>query len=229
MSPAPGSGGKAAAASSSGRKKSLRRYLVAGILVWLPILATFWVVTFIIRIMDWTLVLLPPAYRPQALLGFALPGFGAVVAFAIVLATGLLVTNLIGRQMMEYGEEMLNRIPFVRSVYSGVKSFTESVFSQSSSFRKVVMIEYPRSGVWSIGFLTAENVPQITEKTGEPHSCVYLSNALNPTAGFLVIVPRAQIVELEMSVDSAMKMIVTCGVVLPPAQAAKAQMALPVA
>jgi uncharacterized membrane protein len=218
VSSTPASGGKAAAASSSGKKRSLRRYLVAGILVWLPILATFWVVTFIIRIMDWTLVLLPPAYRPQALLGFALPGFGAVVAFAIVLATGLLVTNLIGHQLMVYGEEMLNRIPFVRSVYSSVKSFTESVFSQSSSFRKVVMIEYPRSGAWSIGFLTAENVPEITEKTGEPHSCVYLSNALNPTAGFLVIVPRAEVVELEMSVDSAMKMIITCGVDVPQPQ-----------
>jgi uncharacterized membrane protein len=228
VSPAPGSGGKPAA-SSSGKKRSLRRYLVAGILVWLPILATFWVVTFIIHLMDWTLVLLPPAYRPQALLGFALPGFGAVVAFAVVLVTGLLVTNLIGRQLMAYGEELLNRIPVIRSVYGGVKSFTESVFSQSSSFRKVVIIEYPRKGVWSIGFLTAENVPEITERTGETHSCVYISNALNPTAGFIVIVPRNELIELDMSVDAAMKMIVTCGVVVPPPVASKAQMALPVA
>ena len=215
--------------SPAARRVSLRRYLVAGILVWLPILATVWVVTFIIRIMDRTLLLLPAAYRPQALVGFALPGFGAVFAFAILLATGLLVTNLIGRQLVAYWEEMLNRIPVVRSVYSGVKSFTESVFSQSSSFRKVVMVEYPRAGIWSLGFLTAEDVPEITSKTGEPHGCVYISNALNATAGFLVIVPRRQVVALDMSVDAAMKMIITCGVVVPPeTTVAKPQATLPV-
>ncbi|MGH8140665.1 MAG: DUF502 domain-containing protein [Steroidobacteraceae bacterium] len=206
-------------ASSGGKTRSLRRYLVAGILVWLPVLATIWVVSFIIRIMDWTLLWLPSALRPQALVGFALPGLGAVFAFAVVLATGLLVTNLIGRQLVAYWEDLLNRIPVVRSVYSGVKSFTESVFSQSSSFRKVVMVEYPRRGIWSVGFMTAEDVPEVSRRTGEPHSCVYLSNALNATAGFLVIVPRSQVVELEMSVDAAMKMIITCGVVVPPAAA----------
>jgi uncharacterized membrane protein len=217
------------AASSSGKKRGLRRYLVAGILVWLPILVTIWVVTFIIRIMDGTLLLLPAAYRPQALVGFALPGVGALFAFAVVLATGLLVTNLVGRQLVSYWEEVLNRIPLVRSVYSGVKSFTESVFSQSNSFRKVVMIEYPRAGIWSIGFQTAENVPEVSERTGEPHACVYLSNALNPTAGFLVIVPRKQVIELQMSVDAAMKMIITCGVVVPVSTLAKPQVALPAA
>lgn len=215
---------------SSGRKRSLRRYLVAGILVWLPILATIWVVSFIIRLMDWTLLLLPPSLRPQTLVGFALPGLGAVFAFAVVLLTGLLVTNLIGRQLVAYWEDMLNRIPVVRSVYSGVKSFTESVFSQSSSFRKVVMIEYPRAGIWSLGFMTAENVPEISRRTGEPHACVYVSNALNATGGFLVVVPRREVIELDMSVDAAMKMIITCGVVVPPETVAlaKSQVAMPV-
>ena len=200
------------------KKWSLRRYLVAGILVWLPILVTIWVVTFIIEIMDRTLLLLPEAYRPQALVGFALPGLGAVFAFAVVLTTGLLVTNLIGRQLVGYWEEILNRIPIVRSVYSGVKSFTESVFSQSSSFRKVVMIEYPRKGVWSLGFMTAEDVPEVSQKTGAQHCCVYISAALNATAGVLVMVPRSEVVDLEMSVDAAMKMIITCGVVVPQEQ-----------
>ncbi len=197
------------------RKWSLRRYLVAGVLVWLPILATLWVVTFFMHLMDTTLVLLPPAYRPQALVGFALPGIGAVFAFAIVLLTGIIVSNLIGRQLVVYAEELLNRIPLVRTVYGGVKSFTESVFSQSSSFRKVVMVQYPRVGMWSIGFLTAEDVPEVSRRTGEPHACVYISNALNATAGYIVIVPRSQIVELDMSVDAAMKMIITVGVVAP--------------
>jgi uncharacterized membrane protein len=205
-------------AAAGSRKWGLRRYLVAGILIWLPILATLWVVTFFIHIMDETLLLLPSRYRPEALVGFALPGLGAVFAFIVVLATGLLVTNLIGRQLVAFSEELLNRIPVVRSVYGGVKSFAESVFSQSNSFRKVVMIEYPRAGIWSLGFMTAEDVPEISRKTHTQHSCVYISNALNATAGFLVIVPRSEVVELDMSVDAAMKMIITCGVVVPQEQ-----------
>jgi uncharacterized membrane protein len=205
MSPAP----------AGSRKWGLRRYLVAGILIWLPILATVWVVSFFIHIMDETLLLLPVAYRPQALVGFALPGIGVVFAFVVVLLTGLLVTNLVGRQLVTLWEDLLNRIPIVRSVYGGVKSFTESVFSQSNSFRKVVIIEYPRQGVWSLGFMTAEDVPEVSRKTGIPHCCVYISSALNATAGFLVIVPRTEVVEIEMTVDAAMKMIITCGVVVP--------------
>jgi uncharacterized membrane protein len=194
---------------------ALRRYMVAGVLVWLPILATIWVVSFMLHIMDRTLLLLPPSFRPQALVGFALPGAGLVLALVIVLLTGLLVTNLIGRRLIVWGEDLLNRIPVVRTVYGGVKSFAESVLSQSNSFRKVVMIEYPRAGVWSIGFLTAEDVPEVSEKLGEPYAAIYLSAALNATAGYLVVVPRRQVVELQMSVDEAMKMIITCGVVVP--------------
>jgi uncharacterized membrane protein len=204
--------------TTGAKKWSLRRYVVAGILIWLPILATLWVVTFFIHIMDETLLLLPLRYRPEAVVGFALPGLGAVFAFVVVLATGILVSNLIGRQLVVFWEEVLSRIPVVRTVYGGVKSFAESVFSQSNSFRKVVMIEYPRTGIWSLAFMTAEDVPEISRKTGTQHCCVYISNALNATAGFLVIVPRSQVVELEMSVDAAMKMIITCGVVVPQEQ-----------
>ncbi len=214
------------------KKRTLRRYLVAGVLVWLPILATVWLASFMLRIMDRTLLLLPPSYRPEALLGFSLPGLGAVFALIVLLLTGLLVTNLIGRRLVVWGEDLLNRIPLVRTVYSGVKSFAESVFSQSNAFRKVVMVEYPRAGVWSIGFLTAEDVPEVSDKLGEPHVAVYLSAALNATAGYLVIVPRRQVVELDMSVDEAMKMIITCGVVVPHAShtgAARVQRALPAA
>src|SRR5579872_1193102 len=203
-------------AAGGSRKWSLRRYLVAGVLVWLPILATIWVVSTMLRIMDFTLVALPRAYRPQALLGFSIPGAGFLLALIVLLLTGLLVTNLIGRRLVVWGEELLNRIPVVRTVYGGVKSFAESVFSQSNSFRKVVMIEYPRNGLWSLGFLTAEDVPEVSQRTGEPHVAVYISSALNATAGFLVMVPRSSVVELDMSVDAALKMIITCGVVVPP-------------
>ena len=214
------------------RKWNVRRYLVAGVLVWLPIVATIWVVSFMLHIMDRTLLLLPPAYRPEALVGFSLPGVGALFALIVLLLTGLLVTNLIGRRLVVWGEDLLNRIPLVRTVYGGVKSFTESVFSQSNSFRQVVMVEYPRAGTWSIGFLTAEDVPEISDKMGEPHAAVYISAALNATAGFLVIVPRRQVVALDMSVDEAMKMIITCGVVVPHAahaDALKARLAKPAA
>jgi uncharacterized membrane protein len=197
--------------------------------VWVPILATIWVVSFMLHIMDRTLLLLPASYRPEALVGFALPGLGAVFALAVLLLTGLLVTNLIGRRLIVWGEELLNRIPVVRSVYGGVKSFAESVFSQSNSFRKVVMVEYPRAGAWSIGFMTSENMPEISQRMGEQHVCVYISAALNATAGYLVVVPKSQVVELDMTVDAAMKMIITCGVVVPPAPVEKAQIAKPAA
>ena len=199
------------------RKWSLRRYLVAGVLVWLPILATLWVIRFLVRLMDQTLLLLPEAYRPEALLGVPLPGIGAVFALAVVLVTGLLVTNLIGRRFVASWESLLQRIPLVRSVYGGVKGFTESVFSSSNSFRKVVMVEYPRPGVWSIGFVTSENMKEVSAKTGIPQICVYIPTAPNPTSGFIVMVPREKAIELAMSVDAAMKMIITCGVVVPQA------------
>ena len=209
----------------------LRRYLVAGVLVWLPIIATLWVVSFLFHLADRTLLLfpLPAGYEPEGLMGLALPALGVIFVFVVLLLTGLLGTNLIGRRLLVWGEELLHHIPIVGSVYGGVKSFAESVFSQSNSFRKVVMVEYPREGVWSLGFLTAENVPEISQKTGEPHACVYISAALNATGGYLAILPRRQIVELEMSVDAAMKMIITCGVVVPPAPDRKPELAKPAA
>jgi uncharacterized membrane protein len=214
----------------------VRRYLVAGVLVWLPILATVSVVSFMLQVMDRTLLLLPARLQPQTFIGFALPGLGALFALAILLVTGIMVTNLIGRRLVHWGEVILKRIPLVGSIYGGVKSFAESVFSQSNAFRQVVMVEYPRKGLWSIGFLTNDSMPEVSAKAGEPHVCVYVSMALNATSGHLIIVPRRDVVELDMSVDAAMKMVITCGVVVPqpedtpakppevaPAPAARAQ------
>jgi uncharacterized membrane protein len=202
---------------AAARPRSLRRYLVAGVLVWLPILAVIWVIRFLVQLMDQTLLLVPQSYRPEALFGFALPGLGALLAFLIVLVTGLLVTNLIGRQLVGYWEELLQRIPLVRSIYSSVKGLAESVFSQDKAFRKVVLIPYPRAGMWSIGFLTAENLGEISARTGVVAVCVFIPATPNPTSGFIVIVPRAEVIELSISVDAAMKMILTLGVVAPHA------------
>jgi uncharacterized membrane protein len=199
------------------RAWSLRRYLVAGVLVWLPILASVWVITFIVQLTDRILLLLPEAYRPEALVGFPLPGLGIVIAMLVLLITGLLVTNLIGKRLVQYWDGLMRRIPLVRSIHGGVKSFAESVFSKNNSFRKVVMIQYPRTGIWTIGFVTADDVAEISEKTGVQHACVYVPTTPNPTSGYIVLMPKSEVVELDMSVDAAMRMIITCGVVVPQA------------
>lgn len=209
---------------------SLRRYLVAGVLVWLPVLATVWVITFIVQLTDRTLLLLPEQYRPEALVGFPLPGLGIVFAFLILFITGLLVTNLVGRRLVQYWDGLMRRIPLVRSIHGGVKSFAESVFNQNNSFRTVVMFQYPREGIWSIGFVTADNMHEVTEKTGVQHVCIYVPTTPNPTSGFIIMLPKEDVVELEMSVDAAMRLIVTCGVVAPPPPAhAQARFAKPAA
>jgi uncharacterized membrane protein len=211
------------------RRGSLRRYLIAGVLFWLPVLATVWVLTFIIELMDRTLLLLPSAAQPENLFGFEIPGLGIVFAFIVLLATGLAVTNLVGRQIVTWWEDLMQRIPLVRSVYGGVRSFTDTVLNkQGSSFRQVVMIEYPRKEMWSIGFITADNIHAASEKTGEIQVCVYVPTTPNPTSGLIVMVPRRDIVELDMSVDAAMKLIVTLGVVSPPPPGAAASGAPPV-
>ena len=201
------------------KKGSLwRRILISGVLFWLPIGATLWVVMFLLHVLDRIVPLLPlpVGYRLEALGAVVQAVVGLLLALGVLFLTGLLVTNLIGRRLLVYGEEVLHHIPIVGAVYGGVKSFAESVFSQSSAFRKVVMVQYPRAGAWSLGFLTAEDVAEVSARLGEPHAAVYISAALNATAGVLVIVPRRELIELDMSVDAAMKMIITCGGVAPP-------------
>ena len=197
-------------------KRFVRRYLMAGLLVWIPILATVLVVRFMLRLMDSTLLLLPPSIRPQSLFGVHIPGLGAILALVLLLLTGVLVSNMIGRTLMEMWDDLLNRIPFVRGIYSGVKNFSTTILSSSgNSFKKVLLIEYPSKGIWSIGFQTAAEVPLVAEQTGEAQVCVFIPTTPNPTAGFIVMVPQSRAIELKMSVDEAMKMIVTLGVVMP--------------
>ena len=193
-----------------------RRYLIAGLLVWVPILVTVLVVRFILGLMDQTLLLLPPSVRPEALFGVHIPGLGLLLAVLLLVFTGVLVSNIIGRSLVALWEDLLNRIPFVRALYGGVKTFSTTILSnQGNSFKKVMLIEYPRQGLWSVGFQTAGDVPLISVHTGEPQVCVFIPTTPNPTSGFIVMVPRSQAIELEMSIDAAMKMIVTLGVVVP--------------
>jgi len=196
----------------------VRRYLIAGLVVWVPILVTVLVVRFILELMDNVLLFLPPALRPEILFGVHVPGIGALVALVLLLLTGLLVSNMIGRTLVLLWEELLNRIPFIRAIYSGVKSFSTTILSSSSkSFKKVVLVEYPRKGAWTIAFQTAAEVPWLRTQSSEPLVCVFVPTTPNPTAGFILLLPRAQVIELDMSIDEAMKLVVTLGVVTPEA------------
>ncbi|MFM2289820.1 MAG: hypothetical protein RL684_2963 [Pseudomonadota bacterium] len=196
--------------------RTLRRYAINGLLIWVPVLVTVLVVRFILQLMDGTLLLLPMRLRPDSLFGLHIPGFGALLAVVVVLLTGLLVTNFIGRFLVGLWEELLEHIPFIRALYGGVKSFSETLLSNSgNSFKQVLLIEYPRKGAWSVGFQTTDNLPEINQRLGEPHVCVFIPTTPNPTSGFIVLLPRSQVIALDMSVDEAMKMIVTLGVVAP--------------
>ncbi|MET0291525.1 MAG: DUF502 domain-containing protein [Steroidobacteraceae bacterium] len=197
--------------------RAVRRWLIAGLLIWLPLGVTYLTFRFLIDMVDRLLTLLPARFQPDVLLGFHVPGFGVLLALIVLLFTGLLVANFIGRQFVDWWEELLNRIPLVRSIYSGVKGLTETLVSGTgASFRKVVMIEYPRKEMWSFGFVTASGIAEIDKRTGKAQVCVYVPTTPNPTSGLIVMVPEDEVVELEMSVDAAMKMIVTLGVVVPP-------------
>jgi uncharacterized membrane protein len=208
----------------------LRRYLVAGLLVWLPVGVTVLVFKVLLDLMDQLLFLVPLAYRPEALFGFRIPGLGAVLALVLLFATGVLVANLIGRSLVHWYERLLGRIPLVRSVYGSVKTFSSVLLSGSGkSFRKVLLIEYPRKGVWRIAFQTAEDAPEIRTMTGRDVLPVFVPNSANATAGFLAFVPREDLIELTMSVEDALKMVVSLGVVVPggPSTPVRAPLAPP--
>ena len=194
-----------------------RRYLIAGLLVWVPLGITWFVIKFMIDLMDQTLWLLPPDFRPENLLGFRVPGLGVVLTIVILLVTGIVVANLVGRTLVRMGERLLARIPLVRSIYSGVKQVMETMFSDSGkSFRSVVLIEYPRKGIWTLAFLTGEQGTRESEdKIGRRVSHIFVPTTSNPTSGFFLMVPTDDVLILEMSVDEGLKMIISAGVVLP--------------
>jgi uncharacterized membrane protein len=197
--------------------RRVRNYLIGGLLIWIPILITFWVLRFLSRILDQSLLLLPPMWRPEALVGHYVPGVGIVLSLLLLFLTGLLVKNLFGRQMVGWVESLVARIPVVGAVYGGAKTFSETVFAdKGQSFKQVVMVEFPRKGVYSIGFITSEQADEIQARTAEEVICVFVPTTPNPTTGFLVMFPRREITPLDMSVDEAFKMLLTLGVVVPP-------------
>ncbi len=194
----------------------MRRYLVAGLLVWVPVGVTILIIKFLVDLMDQTLLLLPAGIQPQHLLGFRIPGLGIVLTVVVVLVTGMVVTNLFGRQLIRLGERLLARIPVVRSIYSSVKQLTESLFSSGGkSFRKVVLVPYPHPGSWTMGFLTGVGAGEVRDRIGREVLNVFVPTTPNPTSGFFLIVPRQDVIELDMSVDDGLKMLLSVGVVQP--------------
>lgn len=195
----------------------LRRYLIAGLLVWLPIGVTLFVLNLVINLMDRTLLLLPLAYRPDQLFGIHIPGLGIVLSVIVLLLTGMLVANFFGKWLVSFSERLLNKIPLVRSIYSASKNFAEVLLTNTSqSFKKVLLIEYPRKGVYSLCFQTSTELAEIQARTDDDVICVFVPTTPNPTSGFIIMVPRHETIELDMDIESALKMIVSLGVVVPP-------------
>lgn len=193
-----------------------KRYLIAGILVWVPLGVTVLVVKLLVDFMDRSLLLLPPDYRPDELLGFHIPGLGVILSVVIVLGTGMVVANLFGRQIVDAWESLLARIPLVRGIYSSVKQILETIFSsQGQAFRKVLLVEYPRKGVWTLGFQSSTEVGEAQHKTGHKVVNVFVPTTPNPTSGFFIMFPKTDVIELDMSVDDGLKMIISAGMVVP--------------
>jgi uncharacterized membrane protein len=194
----------------------MKKYLIAGLLVWMPLGITFLVVRAIVDFLDRSLLLLPYAYQPDNLLGFHIPGFGVVLAVVMVLATGMIVANFLGRRIVVAWESLLARIPVVRNLYAGIKQVLEAVLAaDGKSFRKVLLVEYPRKGVWSLAFMTSSNLGEVQEKTAGDVVSVFIPTTPNPTSGFVLMVQRSEVIEMDMTVEEGLKMIISMGVVVP--------------
>lgn len=195
----------------------MRKYFITGLLVLVPLAITLWVLNLIIGTMDQSLLFLPVQWRPKALVGFDIPGLGTILTLLIIFFTGLASHNLIGRQVVLLWEALVTRIPVVNSIYSSVKQVSDTLFSSSgNAFRKALLVEYPRQGSWTIAFLTGVPGGDVTNHLLGEYVSVYVPTTPNPTSGFFLMVPRADTVELDMSVDEALKYIISMGVVSPP-------------
>ena len=204
---------------------SLRKWLFSGLLVLVPLIVTLWVIEWVVSTLDQTLRILPSSWQPDQLLGVHIPGLGVVFALVVVLSIGALASNIIGTKLVQWWHALLHRIPVVRSVYSGVKQVSDTLFSEKgNAFRKALLVEWPHEGMWTIAFLTGSPAGDVLRhlqaKPGgmgefdEFHS-VYVPTTPNPTGGYFVMVRKSACVELQMSVDEALTYIVSMGVIVP--------------
>ena len=194
----------------------MKRYFITGLLIWIPLIITIWVLKFIFDVLDQSLLLLPIAFQTESWLGFHIPGLGAILTIATVLATGFLATNFVGAQLVEWWHDVLQRIPVVNSIYSSVKQISDTLFSSSGqAFRKALLVQWPMPGTWTIAFLTGTPGGDVTRHVPPDCVSVYVPTTPNPTGGYFVIVARKDVIELDMSVDQALKYIISMGVVPP--------------
>lgn len=198
------------------KTRRMKKYFITGLLVLVPLFITVWVLKTLVQTLDQSLLLLPVAWRPEALLGVDIPGFGVILTVAIVLATGLVATNIFGQQLIELWEGLLIRVPVVKSIYSSVKQVSDTLFSDSgNAFRQALLIEYPRQGSWTIAFLTGTPGGDVANHLQGEYVSVYVPTTPNPTSGFFLMLPKSDVVELDMSVDQALKYIISMGTVAP--------------
>ena len=195
----------------------MKKYFITGLLIWVPLAITAWVLSMIVRTMDQSLLLLPAAIRPENLLGIYIPGIGAILTILVVFLTGLVTANIIGQRLVRFWEGVLSRIPVVKSVYYSVKQVSDTLFSSTGeAFRKALLVQYPRTGCWTIAFLTGQPGGDVVNHLRGEYVSVYVPTTPNPTSGFFLMMPRADVIELDMSVDEALKYIISMGVVAPP-------------
>lgn len=206
----------------------MRKYFLTGLLVLVPLAITAWVLNLIISTLDQSLLFVPDAWQPSRLFGTNIPGIGAVLTLAIVFLTGLLTSNLIGEYLVRLGERLLKRIPVVSSLYGSVKQVSDTLFSPSgNAFRQAVLIPYPHADSWTIAFLTGVPGGVVSDHLVGDYVSVYVPTTPNPTSGFFLMMERSRVRELDMSVDAALKYIVSMGVVAPATAPAMASADLP--
>ncbi len=194
----------------------MKRYLITGLLIWIPLVITIWVLHFLVSTMDQSLLLLPPQWQPEALIGRSIPGIGAILTVLIVLVTGVLASNILGQRLVAFWEAILRRIPVVNSIYLGVKQVSDTLFRPGGdAFRKAVLVEWPREGMWTIAFLTGVPGGDAANHLRGNYVSIYVPTTPNPTGGYFIMLPREDIIELDMKVDVALKYIVSMGVAAP--------------
>lgn len=194
----------------------MKRYFITGLLVLVPLFITAWVLATLINMMDQSLLLLPVQWRPEAQFGRAVPGFGVLLTLAIIFVTGLIATNFFGKRLLAIWEGILTRVPVVKSIYSSVKQVSDTLFSDSgNAFRKALLVQFPRQGSWTIAFQTGQPGGDVANHLHGDFVSVYVPTTPNPTGGYFLMMPRAEVIELNMSVDEALKYIISMGVVTP--------------
>lgn len=194
----------------------LRKWLFTGLLVIVPGAITLSVLNWIVGLLDQTLLILPQAWHPDKLLGFHIPGFGVLLTLLILLVVGATASNFAGRKLVQWGDAVVHRIPVVRSIYSSVKQVSDTLFSESgNAFRKAVLVQWPREGVWTVAFVTGTPSGEVAAHLRDEFVSVYVPTTPNPTGGYFVMVRKSDCIELDMSVDAALRYIVSMGVVAP--------------